>query len=151
MTAMLTRTPASLQAVGHDNEPEPEHGSKEPLPTRYPGHPQQHADQAQPPGDEGDFDALRVIIRRCQPPLNSQSQSRFAPQHGARMGNCNACGESNESGACNRCGAPVGRHAAPSAPDGTRHTDVQAAGGDETDEEKQLNRDTEDPAPDWPL
>lgn len=38
MTTMLTHPPTALPAVGPDDQ-EPEHGSKEPLPTRYPGHP----------------------------------------------------------------------------------------------------------------
>lgn len=144
---MLTHRPLPLQAVGAD-EPEPEHGSKEPLPTPYPGHPQQHAGQTQPPTREGNFDTLSVIIRRGHPNPNSQPEPRYVSQRGARMGNCGICGESNEAGACNRCGAPVGRYTAPCVLEGMRNLDVRAAAGERR---SSSTRETDAPAPDWPL
>lgn len=50
----------------------------------------------------------RIVIRTGHPRRVDRPLVRFAPQHGARMGNCGNCGECTQSGACPRCGALVG-------------------------------------------
>lgn len=117
MTAILTHNLASLRAYGPDGQ-EPDHRRGDDTPT--PGRPHitghEQGDSRQPDealrrareADRRPQGLARVIIRTADPHLNRRLV-RFAQQNGARMGNCGACGEATQPGACPRCGALVGR------------------------------------------